>query len=90
MHYFDIPKIPFLHCQGCETPLITSPYLHHLHQKSMSSVYPPAKTVFLAFSFCAMEIMVVFSFFNDKNIMLNMFSQTTCCFHVPPGELDPL
>lgn len=51
-------------------------------------VYLPAKRVFLDFSFCAMKIMIVFSFFNSKNIILNMFSQTAYCLHVPPGEFD--
>lgn len=90
MLYFDVPNVLFLHCPDYDTFLITSPYLHHLRQKSMSLVNPLPKTLFLDFSFCAMKIIVVFSFFNYKNVILNMLSQTTCCFHVQPGEFDLL
>lgn len=88
--YFDVPRLPLLRCPDRDTLLSPSPCLHRLRQKLVSSVYPPAQTLVLDFSFCAMKIMVVFSFFNYKNIILSMFSQTTYCFHVPPGEFDLL
>lgn len=86
---FDIPKIPVLHRHDYDTLHILSlsppPSPSKINVFCVSS---PAKTIFLDFSFCAMKIMVVFSFFNYKNIILIMLSQTTHCLHVLPGEFD--
>lgn len=86
---FDIPKIPLLHCHDYDTLFITS--LSPPPSPSKISVFcvsSPAKTIFLDFSFCAMKILVIFSLFNYKNIIWIMFSQTTRCLPVLPGEFD--